>query len=775
MTRTFAAALVSLVVIAPPVWARTTAMLSGQVVADATGDPLPNVRVTVPSDALGAPVTLTDAAGRFSLPAPSGSFLVVASKSGYGRLALPLTTAAQPVTLRLRRGATISGRITDNFGEPVLGALVTAQVRSGQSQGFTISATTETDDRGDYRLPSLAEGSYIVGVMTMPDVPNMQPAPNGSVIVAPSMVRTYYPDATDPEQAQEFRVRPGDEQSLIDFVIPASRSANQPTSILRFLPPPIALVSPGADQARRPTGVIRGRVVSAEGGPLPYAQVALVSSLRPPDTRATHADVNGAFEFLDVPAGQIRLFASKPGYFVVEASQSSTSIPLTSAGVRVTIGDGETRIGVEITLARWATLTGHVFDEYGDPVEGAAVQLMQLRYEGGRRRLIPTDAPPHGTSDLGVYRLYGLAPGQYIVSAAVSDVRSADLPGYVRSYFPGTAIPGQAQFVAIGRSQDVSGIDIVLSRVKTFRVAGRILDAAGQPSMGGSVNLITSSRSTSVTNVSTGARLLPSGAFEFPNISPGQYVIKVDRGRRNGWIEGEFAAMAVTVGGQDVTGLIIRTSAGSSITGHISFDALDASTRPPTSAVELTPVPVDPDASPNNAATADIQADWTFRIAGVNGPRRLQLPQPPTGWVLKQILVNGVDITDRPLPFGASNQSLADVDVVLTDRVGELTGAVTDDDGNPVTGATVIVFADDHDGWYPTSRFLRKTVADESGRFSIAGLPSGTYYAAAAQPPSGGADAWQDPAFLNALIPQASNLTLADGQGQAIGLRIPRR
>ena len=68
---------------------------------------------------------------------------------------------------------------------------------------------------------------------------------------------------------------------------------------------------------------------------------------------------------------------------------------------------------------------------------------------------------------------------------------------------------------------------------------------------------------------------------------------------------------------------------------------------------------------------------------------------------------------------------------VLTDRVSELRGAIADDRARPAPDANVIVFSTDRDRWYPASRFLRTAVAGADGAFTIAGLPFGSYYAAA--------------------------------------------
>ena len=327
----------------------------------------------------------------------------------------------------------------------------------------------------------------------------------------------------------------------------------------------------------------------------------------------------------------------------------------------------------------------------------------------------------------------------------------------------------------MGLSQEVTGVDFALSRTKTARVSGSLLDASGEPKMGGSLKLLPSTRSNAVTSVEAGARIGADGRFEFPNVPPGQYVIQADRGRKGSAVEGEFGALVVSVNGEDVKDLVLQTSAGSTITGRITFDAYDPSKRPLPGGIVLVPVPIDPDLSPPSPANADVHPDWSFDVSGVNGPRRLQLQRAPAGWALKEIRVDGIDATDRPFPFGRSDQSLSDVEVVLTDRVSQLFGTIADDRGRPAPGTSLVVFSGDRDRWYPGSRYMAQTRADANGAFTIAGLPSGTYYAAAVgRLPSDGPDSWRDADYLNALLPRAATVTLSDGERQSLNVRLAR-
>src|SRR5262249_19404573 len=155
-------------------------------------------------------------------------------------------------------------------------------------------------------------------------------------------------------------------------------------------------------------------------------------------------------------------------------------------------------------------------------------------------------AAPRVTDDLGQYRLYAFPPGNYIVSAGGGDLFASNMPGYTRTYFPGTPNAGAARFVSLQAGQDVVGIDIALARIETGGAAGRMIDASGQPTTGGTLNLVPSRRSVAVTSVPIGARIGSDGAFEFPNVPPGQYVVQAYRGRQHRSVEGEFGALPVS-------------------------------------------------------------------------------------------------------------------------------------------------------------------------------------------------------------------------------------
>ena len=170
----------------------------------------------------------------------------------------------------------------------------------------------------------------------------------------------------------------------------------------------------------------------------------------------------------------------------------------------------------------------------------------------------------------------------------------------------------------------------------------------------------------------------------------------------------------------------MRTTVGSSIRGRIVFEPALGATVPNPWDVGLSPIPVDYDLSPRGTSHRPTSSNGFVAIEGISGPRRLEVISAPPGWVLKEIRAGGINVTDQVLPFGTADESFRGVEVVLTDRVSELTGSVRDDRARPMA-ATLIVFSTDRSQWYPRSRHVQRSRTETDGSFSVSGLPAGQY------------------------------------------------
>jgi hypothetical protein len=698
----------------PPV-----ATVRGRVVAAHSGEAIPNARVIIAGSSTGV---RTDIDGRFAVAAPRNAPFV-ATKAGYVRAEGAIADAT---AIRMTRAAAISGRIVTDRGDPVVGALVVAATLDRIGAAPRESARIATDDRGEYRIGGLAPNTYIVST-TMAD-------------------------------AARVSVGAGDERPDVDFQLISSQFSPMSEGLTVRIRANVP-----ADRVEG-SARISGSITSTTGRPL-RALVAIYGDAPSQPDLTTMSNADGRYEFTQLPAGRYRVAAGRPGFSMPPDRFPRFSIA--GLGLETTVGAGEERQRVDLELQPWGAMSGRIFDEAGDPVQGAYVGLMTVRYERGRRRLVPAQTPQRYTDDRGEFRIYAVPPGQYVLAASTGDSLRFDLAGYGPTYYPGTAAAAEARFTTMRTGDEISGLEFALVAAATASISGRLVDATGKPTSGGRFTLVP--RSSLSARID--ARIAADGSFTFRNVPPGRYVIHADRGRLGGAREGEFGAFPVTVGGGDVRELVLQTSTGSQVAGRVIFESATSAT-PSIQSVSISPVPTDYDLAPAQIAVTEPDDQSRFQLHGISGSRRLQVTRAPDGWAVRAIVANGRDITDEVVQFGRLDQSLTDVEVVLTDRASEVVGRVGDDRARPVSNASVIVFSADRSRWYPASRFMRHTTTTPGGSFRISGLPAGSYFVAAATTTPPGDGAWGDPQFLDGLRATATVLSIADDQAQSVTLRL---
>jgi hypothetical protein len=179
----------------------------------------------------------------------------------------------------------------------------------------------------------------------------------------------------------------------------------------------------------------------------------------------------------------------------------------------------------------------------------------------------------------------------------------------------------------------------------------------------------------------------------------------------------------------------------------------------------------------NDIARTRVADDGRFALGGLQGPRRLRILQAPPSWSLRAVRVNGFDVTDEVMSFGTARESLSNVEVVISKAGPAIAGTVTDSQGQKPDDYSVVAFATDADRWYPRSRFMAFVRAKRDGTFQLNGLAAGEYYLAAVDSLQGaeGWGEWQDPEFLRAIAPQATRVSLADGQTASVALKLIAR
>jgi hypothetical protein len=574
-------------------------------------------------------------------------------------------------------------------------------------------------------------------------------------------------------------------------------------------------------QVQKPLGAIWGVVVSggASGHPVDRVRLTL-SGGEGRSSRTVYTDDDGRFVFLDLAPGAYMLRGSKTGY--VDITYGQTSPNAGRAGTPIQIAAGQQIKDLSFVLPPGGVITGRVFDEKSRPAVGTDVRVMRWQYEDGHREL--SSAGSARTDDRGIYRVYGLPPGEYIVSALprnvdqqriempavsrqppatasgviVRDQSAAPVPvesdeptvGYAPTYYPGAVDIGSAAPVKVGVSSEVMGVDVLLREVLLARVGGTVIAPPGVDARSMRVRL--NNARLDVPGVDTESARVRDGRFEFTDVPPGQYravvTAEID-GDEAGGLPPVIAAQAlggqaasdddeillwgatdVTVNGSDVTNLALSLGPGITVSGRISYDGAGA--RPETRRIRVSLEPFGPadEAGGADDARATVDANGLFTITGVIPGRYRVEASGVGGWELASARLGGVDAMDVGLDVTSAGQTLAGLEVVFSDQRTAITGMLQDASGAPTSGYTVVVFPADPRYWLPGARRIQATRPSTAGRFSFSGLPPGEYRLAAVTDVENGI--WFDPAVLQQLSAASIPFALQKGQTITQNLRV---
>ena len=526
----------------------------------------------------------------------------------------------------------------------------------------------------------------------------------------------------------------------------------------------------GATEEPAATAVIRGRVLTADTGtPVRRAQVRAVAAGRR-GNRLVTTDEQGVFELRDLPGGRWNITASKAGFVTMSFGQRRPF----EAGRPIEITDAQIMERVDLVLPRGAAITGRLLDEFGDPVARARVQAQRYQLVQGTRRLTPIGIRAQ-SDDTGAFRLYGLMPGEYYVSAVLRALPvddPADTTSYAPTYYPGTGSVTEAQAVSLDVGAEAS-ISFALMPVRTARITGSVLSSTGAPLANARV-MLTAADSIGAPRAAFGAggRVQSDGTFTLSNVAPGSYtLVALSGGGRNAAPDSERGFATVTVAGEDLSGVTVITSRGATLRGTVR-GAWGTTAEPPIRRLQVTAqsVPFDPTLR-SRPTRAD--ADGTFTLTNLFGPSIIRVSRLSPEWMVEAILVAGSDVTDTPFDF-RPNQTIDSAEIVLTDRITQVAGTVRERDGSPSTDFTLVVFPEDDTRWTPLSRFVRSARPDQQGLVKIIGLPPNDRYLAVAVNylEEGGAS---DPVFLESIKGRASRFRLDQGASATVDLTLVER
>lgn len=528
------------------------------------------------------------------------------------------------------------------------------------------------------------------------------------------------------------------------------------------------------------TASIRGTVTAADSGaPVRGAEVRLSSDSS--YSRLATTDGDGRFELRDLPAGEFKLTVSRAGFTSAQFGQRRPF----EAPTLIDLSEGESATA-NVILTRGGAIYGRVLDQFGEPVTGTRVQALRARMSQGQRRLQSLGAGDQ-TDDTGAFRLYGLAPGDYYVTASAGAVDSVKRDPPI--YYPGTPSFAEAQPITIGPGTEAAA-DLQLMPVRNARVSGVVLNSSGAP-VEAMVRLASEAiglepaTETSVVPFGISADAGPDGRFTLENVPPGPYTLTANSSFMAGAAAGraaadptarpdkamqdliargpETASLSMVVTGDDVSGITLTTRRGGILSGSFAADS---------GVVKALPTGLRVSVRSLNAGGMSMMQGGRgseFRLAGMDGPFYLDVQGIPEGWAVSQITVDGTNVTDEPIDLKGQN---ATARIVLTDRVTTISGVVQS--RNVAADRTVLIFPDDSTKWTYPSRYVRTARTDDQGRFWVMALPPNERYQAVAVDFLGDGDE-QDPQLLDRLRSYATSLSLGEGEQRSIYLDLVAR
>jgi hypothetical protein len=575
------------------------------------------------------------------------------------------------------------------------------------------------------------------------------------------------------------------------------------------------------DRAQVPQGtaVISGRVLTADTGrPVKRARVIVSGGGRGGRTATT--DDQGRYQVAELAGGSYTVTASKTGFVDGVFGQRRPLQP----GTPVVVAEAQALANVDLRLTRGGVITGRVTDEDGEALARALVTVQRYQYLRGERQLTPAGGDQ--TDDRGQYRVFGLPPGDYYVSAsagglgqligrgmqqlaagigalgggrggggrgaggALAALGVQDEPeptGYAPTYYPGVVSAPEAGKVNVTPGQEVGGIDFQIQLVPFATVSGIVggglstesvavmlmpQDGGGRGPLGGPML--------------TG-RTQADGTFAIANVPPGRYMV-IARSVR----EGPLTAMQpIAVNGQNIGGVALMLQPGVTLSGNITVES--SGTPAPTDyssfrvdAPDVTPLPLGGGGGGGRglgggggrggaAANGRAEKNGAFRIDNLlPGQHYIRVAgggvQGQGQWTLKSVTIAGQDVTDTPVEL-KPGQNVDNVTVVLTDRASEVSGTVRDARGAGAAALTVVAFSTDPQHWRAQSRRIQAVRTDQSGAFRIRNLPAGEYFLIASDDVEQGE--WFDPAYLEQASAGGRRISLSEGEKKTQDLRGP--
>jgi len=495
------------------------------------------------------------------------------------------------------------------------------------------------------------------------------------------------------------------------------------------------------DSAKKGASFITGRLIDESGQPIPNAGVFVrKAGASTSQNRSMGTDENGRFRADDLAAGAYSVSAHVPGY-----------VPVTEALQREYYHAGDE---VTLRMMKGGVITGTVTNSAGEPVVGVRVSPLRVRdSENKTIRGAVLSGNFRTTDDRGVYRMYGLAPGTYLVVASGGGQMGyieSGFDGDVPTYYPSTNRDAATE-VAVRAGEEITGIDIRYRGDRGYIISGTLSGSLGPESGQRGVLVSLTNAAAGVLESRAYVPLRAGRGFALYGVPDGEYdlMAQTDAGTEAG---AGSAPRHVVVKGADVTGIDLALAPYGSISGRAVLERIPEAERTSECKAqrialldelvltarrdEKSGVKDSPPAAllSSNESSPDEKGEFKL-VSLAAGRYRIETRLPTEDWFVRAITKPGLpagskqtDIAGAGLALTTS-QRMADLTVTLAEGAAAVRGKVipaAEGSRLPAQLRVHLVPAEPESA-DDAIRFWEARI-DSEGVFSLTNLAPGIYY-----------------------------------------------
>jgi hypothetical protein len=498
-----------------------------------------------------------------------------------------------------------------------------------------------------------------------------------------------------------------------------------------------------ATENKGSSNVISGTVSIRDGGTLPNARVSVGQVTGGVGTRGQvlRLDSSGHFETQPLEPGLYWVSVFAPGYI-----SENTQTPAPASWYR----PGDT---VSLSLTKGGVITGVVKNANGDPIVAIPVRAIMVKNKDGKVLQLSGSYREGLTDDRGIYRLYGLPSGTYVVSAGGPSRSGFTASGasafetYVPTYAPSATRDGAAEIVLNG---DEVTADVQFreehGHVISGTIAGSRTSEFGFQNYGVGISLFDVRNRFDAGNGS--ANPTNNSSFALYGVPDGEYELYASQGSSTG-DSIMSSAKQIKVQGADVSGISLALAAPGSIEGRIILESdpkaacgkhkTDAlletmvyarrysPDQPKTAVGADVPYPYRNSARP---ATTDVKGNLEIKNLQP-GSYRIDPREPATGWFVKSITLGPAARLGNVARDGVTLKNgdrASGINVTISEGAAELVGRITLGEGQSLaSNVRVYLVPFEREAADNPLRFFEAR-PESNGKFTIDYIAPGRYF-----------------------------------------------